>query len=450
MSLQLGRFWPFSLIILSLIALFLAVNPTAVTAQERPPVLAFYYAWFDDNTWTSGQTLDTPLTPYRSTDPAAIERHVLQAQSAGINALVQSWYGPQVENNQTEPNFAALLDVAARHNFRAAVDVEVYSPFFGSAGDVQAAMSHLLATHVNHPAYFRYRGKPVIFFWKQERFSVAQWAQIRAVVDPNRTAYWVAEGVDVGYLEVFDGHHLYNVAWASDIGRELSKWPPRIQQMEASTGLDKLWVATAMPGFDETHLNRAHQNYRARNNGQFLRESFQAAVASQPDMIVITSFNEWIEGSHIEPSVAYGDFYLNLTRDLIAGLGATQPSAPPAPVEPTEAPPPLPTAEPTPEPEPTPAPLPSPTAPPAPQADVTDSLTVNRPIIAETANQHTVTSGDTLLGIALRYGVSVEELTALNALSNPNALSIGQVLRLPPASEPESVRSAGSRGYVAR
>ena len=237
-------------------------QPTIVLA-ERPPVLAFYYAWFDDNTWVSGQTVDTPLTPYRSTDPAIIEQHVLQAKGVGINAFVQSWYGPKVENNQTETNFRILLDTAARHGFQAAVDMEVYSPFLGDAGGVQNALASLLATHIHHPAYFRYNGKPVIFFWKQERFSVGQWAAMRAALDPDHNTYWIAEGVDLGYQDVFDGHHLYNISWAGSPQAEMNKWMTRIKQVEERLGVDKLWVSTAMPGFNETHLNRADNNFRA-------------------------------------------------------------------------------------------------------------------------------------------------------------------------------------------
>jgi len=89
-------------------------------AQGQRLVLAFYYAWYDENTWTYDQVPDLPLSPYRSADRATIERHVQEARSAGIDAFVQSWYGPG--ENQTEANFVTLLDVAQEQGLRATVD----------------------------------------------------------------------------------------------------------------------------------------------------------------------------------------------------------------------------------------------------------------------------------------------------------------------------------------
>ncbi|WP_063695709.1 LysM peptidoglycan-binding domain-containing protein [Amycolatopsis orientalis] len=43
---------------------------------------------------------------------------------------------------------------------------------------------------------------------------------------------------------------------------------------------------------------------------------------------------------------------------------------------------------------------------------------------------YTVRPGDTLSGIAVRFGTTVSVLTALNAISNPNLIRVGQVLRL--------------------
>ena len=44
---------------------------------------------------------------------------------------------------------------------------------------------------------------------------------------------------------------------------------------------------------------------------------------------------------------------------------------------------------------------------------------------------YTVKAGDTLSGIAARYGTTVEELVRLNRITDPNRIYVGQVLRLP-------------------
>ena len=314
------------------------VGQSTATA-DSPPVLAFYYAWFDEHSWERGETADLPVQPYVSADPATIERQVSQALQAGISAFVQSWYGPQTENNQTETNFRTLLDVAAQKGFYAAVDFEVTSPFFSDIADVQNGLTALLATHVRHPAYFRFNGKPVIFFWRQDRYSVDTWASIRQAVDPNHDTIWIAEGTNLDYLQVFDGNHLYSIAWAANPAAELNKWPPRIQNISAQQGVHKLWVATTMPGYDDTHIpGRVPPLAVPRENGAYFRRTFQAALATAPDMLIITSFNEWLEGSQIEPSISYGDFYLNLAHELISTAAQPTATATPTPVPPSPTP----------------------------------------------------------------------------------------------------------------
>lgn len=62
--------------------------------------------------------------------------------------------------------------------------------------------------------------------------------------------------------------------------------------------------------------------------------------------------------------------------------------------------------------------IPEPTATPAPTA-------TPRPEV------HVVSAGETIESISLRYRVDVNELIALNELTNPNRVSVGQELRLP-------------------
>jgi hypothetical protein len=374
---------PLSLLLLvSLVLSTGLLRPIPADAQGERLVLAFYYAWFDLTTWQKPLS-DQPAQPYASTDPAAIERHVREAQQAGIDGFVQSWYGPQVENNQTETNFARLLDVSAQHGFRAAVDLEMTSPFFHSTTDVVNALNHLLTVHAQHPAYLRVGGRPVIFFWRQGQYPVETWNSIRNQVDPSRTSIWIAEGTDLSYLGPFDGLHLYSVAWSADPAGVLAGWGDRVREWGAAQGVSKTWVATVMPGYDDLNTGRAHAFVRSRAGGEYYRQCWSGAIESGANWVVITSYNEWREGSQIETSTGYGDFYLNLTAELAAayrqgapaalGEAPTEPSTEtPMPTEtpqpivppPMDTPTPLPTDTPAPTPSPTPtlSPTPSPTA----------------------------------------------------------------------------------------
>src|SRR3974377_2407396 len=95
---------------------------------------------------------------------------------------------------------------------------------------------------------------------------------------------------------------------------------------------DKPWGATVMPGYDDTRLGRGSAAFvRARDNGSFYRSTWEGALRTQPAMVSITSFNEWPEGTQIEPGVAYGDMYRTITREYSARL-KSQAAAPPASV----------------------------------------------------------------------------------------------------------------------
>ena len=321
-------------------------------------MLAFYYTWFDENTWMPSMVPDMPATPYVSRERATIERHVAQAKDAGIDAFVASWYGPQEEKNQTETNFRTLLDVAQARGFYATVDFELTSPFYTSRADVVAALRYLLDTHADHPAFLRYGGKPVIFFWRQQNYDVATWAALREQVDPEYRTLWIAEGLDLAYQDVFDGHHLYNITWQppTDPAYTAAKFRRSIDEYNAAHSTRKLWIATAMPGYDDTHIvGRPGTYVRPRHDGAYYRQTWEAAVASRPSMIVINSFNEWREGTMIEPSLTYGDLYLNLTTELAGAFKSGVPAAVPtntlSPVPlPTDTPVVSPSAESTPSP----------------------------------------------------------------------------------------------------
>ncbi|MDX1615861.1 MAG: LysM domain-containing protein [Candidatus Promineifilaceae bacterium] len=82
----------------------------------------------------------------------------------------------------------------------------------------------------------------------------------------------------------------------------------------------------------------------------------------------------------------------------------------------TRAPPTVPVVSFTPKPTPLPAPLPTPTP-----------------------RVHVVETGDTILGMAIQYGVDTDEIMSLNPGVRPEALQIGQEIVLPPPPTPGPV-----------
>jgi hypothetical protein len=345
--------------------LFLSVP--AARADEQRLVLAFYYAWYDEKTWSPDKVPDMPLAPYRSADRSTIERHVLEARSAGIDALVQSWYGPG--DNPTEANFRTLLDVAQAHGLRATVDFETTSPYMTNLQSAINGLAHLIGVHARHPAFLRYQGKPVILFWNQRRYPTETWASVRAQVDPERKTLWIADGDNTAWLGVFDGLHMYTITWPVNTNPEYTadKMRKRVDQYNAAHGTQRLWIATAMPGYDDTRVaGRAHP-YAYPRSPDYYRRTWQAAMDSAPEMVIVTSFNEWREGTMIEPSVSYGRTYLDLTAELAARYKSqaaaatpTAASQPMSPATPTPTAPSTATATPT----ETPAPTATPTSPP--------------------------------------------------------------------------------------
>lgn len=300
-------------------------------SATHPLVLALYYPWYDVSAWESGVTADYPLMPYESWERDAIERHISWASGAGIDVLVSAWFGPH-NNNPTENNLKTLLEVAQPTGLKLAILLETDSgDFFPSRGALVDGLKHALSTHATHPAYLRVDNRPVVFVWRPASVfgtnnarvnragapAVAAWRSLLDEVDPARQAIWIAEGEDFALLDVFDGIFPYSIAWAGDPAGQLSSYAGRVRAYNSANGAAKRWVATAMPGYDDTRIPGRSKTFIVdRAGGAYYERTFQGAIASRPDWVMITSFNEWLEGHQIEPAASYGMQFLELTRSL--------------------------------------------------------------------------------------------------------------------------------------
>ncbi len=156
--------------------------------------------------------------------------------------------------------------------------------------------------------------------------------------DPNNTQIWSVDTTDARYLDVFDTLHLFSAAkWRArgidDVNaqqrgliQEDAKWHGIVNSYNQQHNTARTWTAGVFPGWDERKApGHPEKNYIERKNGTLYEASWCAAIASEPEWITITSYNEWLEGSQLEPSVTYGNKYLDLTKYWAAKYKAGDP-----------------------------------------------------------------------------------------------------------------------------
>ena len=122
------------------------------------------------------------------------------------------------------------------------------------------------------------------------------------------------ESTDFSYLDVFDSLYYYDITWAADPAAVLAGYVERLNKYNGSRGTSKPLIATVMPGYDDSRIRSGHV-VRDRAHGAYYRRAWQTAIAWHAQAVIITSFNEWFEGTQIEPSQSYGALYLDLTRE---------------------------------------------------------------------------------------------------------------------------------------
>ena len=67
---------------------------------------------------------------------------------------------------------------------------------------------------------------------------------------------------------------------------------------------NKIFIPSMGPGYNDEKVRPWNKvNLKKREGGIYYDKMFKSALETQPDILSITSFNEWHEGTQIEPAI---------------------------------------------------------------------------------------------------------------------------------------------------
>lgn len=302
-------------------------GPLPHRPRRVPLVLAHYYPWYERASWSDPYLLDQPLRTYSTEDPADVQRVLQEAKRGGLDGVIISWQGRDTGGGWNHRRAMLALQAAQAAGMTASIQLEtlVVNPqrVEGAPLDVATAvqfLSDIVDLYGTHPAYLRVDGRPVVFVYAWGFAAHETWRTVSERVRAGgRDLLILADSLDPAALAVGDGAYTYAAnLFAPDIAafsRRLAVAARSYHLLGAGYGAPRLAVATVSPGYDESRLpDRPRRQQVDRRDGAFYDVQWRAALASGADWIVVTSWNEWPENTHIEPGQRYGQLYLHRTR----------------------------------------------------------------------------------------------------------------------------------------
>jgi hypothetical protein len=300
---------------------FPTIAPTATSFQLSPqletktpvdatPILAYYYIWFDAQSWDRAK-MDYPLLGRYSSDSATVMRqHIRWAKGAGVSGFIVSWKGSDKLNRRLDQ----LVEIAEQEDFKLAIIYESLdferNPL--PVQQVDADLKYFMDRYADHRVFDLF-GKPMVIWAGTWEFSLAE---IESVVQDKREQIFIlaSEKNLKGYqrlAKLVDGDAYY---WSSVNPDTHPGYPEKLVEMgEAVHANGGLWIAPAAPGFDSRLLGGTTVIHRKA--GETLQTEIEAALQSAPDAIGLISWNEFSENTHIEPSEKHSKRYLEVLAE---------------------------------------------------------------------------------------------------------------------------------------
>jgi hypothetical protein len=259
-----------------------AVTSTAVATPQPsfPITAAFYYPWYPE-TWTINGAhvfYHPSLGYYSSTDLAVQQAHVRALEYAGMKAAISSWWGP---GHYTDTRLEQLLQTTTSMGSPLKWAVYYENEGYGNptVSTIASDLAYIRDNLATSQAYLRVGGKFVVFVYGADDTTcdvANRWKQANDQLgDP---AY-----VD---LKVFLGYR--NCASQPSSWHQYGPDVPSDEQPGYSYSISPGWWRA-----DRSSPLLARDPSRWKTNVAAM------AAASEPWRLV-TTFNEWVEGTAVE------------------------------------------------------------------------------------------------------------------------------------------------------
>jgi glycoprotein endo-alpha-1,2-mannosidase len=267
-----------------------ASGADAPTTSER--VAIFYYAWYStpgrDGRWAhwyveheGSPVLSTPYFPkrglYSSSNARIVDAQMREIAAAGIGTVVVSWWG---FDSPEHDRLLLVEEAATRNGLEVAIHLEPYR------GRTPARAAEDIARLHEDGGFTDF------YVYDADRDPAANWGAALAEVTGVRI-FGHTTLVGRAKASGFDGLYTYDVVtWNGALFR-------RLCAQAHAAGL--LCLPSVGPGYD-ARLATRHEVVRLRNDGRTYDRMWKTALRADADIVTITSYNEWQEGTQIEPA----------------------------------------------------------------------------------------------------------------------------------------------------
>ena len=313
--------------------------------SPRPLILAHYMPWYEakpqSSSWGWHWTMNAfdpeqivdgrrqiasklypAIGPYDSGDPHVLEYHLLLMKLAGIDGVLIDWYGRADlwDYARIHANTERLVDLCGRFGMKFAICYEDRTvSMLVKEGKIaaDARVSHAaaeiawLAKHwFPRAGYVRIDEHPVLLSFGHEGLNDEEWTKCLADLG-EPVAYFSEHHRRTSAVGGFDWPlPAEGTAAIERFARAASRWPHRIP-VAYPRFLDIYAEAKVRPSWGNV----------ADAEGATFRRTLAQALATQAEVVQIATWNDWGEGTSIEPSAEYGTRDLEAVRDLQARDG---------------------------------------------------------------------------------------------------------------------------------